>query len=410
MHKEKISNLKSMKCFKYIFSKDGFRGNWGSYFMMLMILGFIVVGIIWFRYGQDVILNKIRVLLDIILIKLGMKYDDKFRKKFQELKNKFKDNELSDDDETPPENNNDNNKIEINDIDENNDIIQNDNENKQVEKDEKIINKDKNRANDIEFIRKKGPKKNIFLHRSVIINKEHNPDIIIDEKKEKYEYLTDIEKDLLTLERAKILDDRTFCGYYWSLLKLRQLIIFTFFSFDDFNIFIIKLLSIFLLLSFNLVYNALFFFDKIINEIYDDRGKYSIKLEILNIFISSILFSFTIILIRFIITCHKKLIKLKNMEVYEEAQKESFSIHKSLIIKYIIYYIVGIILLIAFWYFITSFCAIFHYTQNHLFLNAFISFCFSMIYPFIYLLIPAWFRYLALKKNHEKFYCISQYI
>ena len=134
------------------------------------------------------------------------------------------------------------------------------------------------------------------------------------------------------------------------------------------------------------------------------------KLQILNIFISSILFSFTIILIRFIITSHKKLIKLKNMEIYEEAQKESFSIHKSLIIKYIIYYIVGSILLIVFWYFITSFCAIFHYTQNHLFLNAFISFCFSMIYPFIYLLIPAWFRYLALRKNYEKFYCISQNI
>ena len=250
----------------------------------------------------------------------------------------------------------------------------------------------------------------VFLHRSVIVNKEHNPDVIIDEKKEKNEYLTDIEKDLLTYERAKVLDDRTFCGYYWSLLKLRQLIIFTFFSFDDFNIFIIKLLSLFLLLSFNLVYNAIFFFDKIINEIYDDRGKYSLKLQILNIFISSILFSFTIILIRFIITCHKKLIKLKNMDSYEEAQKESFSIHKCLIIKYIIYYIVGIILLIVFWYFITSFCAIFHYTQNHLFLNAFISFCFSMIYPFIYLLIPAWFRYLALQKNHEKFYCISQNI
>ena len=410
VHEEKISNLKSMKCIKYIFSKDGFWGNWGSYFMMLMILGFIIVGIIWFYYGQDIILNKIRVLLDIILIKLGVKYDDKFRKKFEELKRKFKSNELEDEDVIPPEENNNNisNDIEIHNINENNDVIQSDN-NKQVEN-EIIITKDKNKANEIEFIRKKGPKDNVFLHRSVIVNKEHNPDVIIDEKKEKNEYLTDIEKDLLTYERAKVLDDRTFCGYYWSLLKLRQLIIFTFFSFDDFNIFIIKLLSLFLLLSFNLVYNAIFFFDKIINEIYDDRGKYSLKLQILNIFISSILFSFTIILIRFIITCHKKLIKLKNMDSYEEAQKESFSIHKCLIIKYIIYYIVGIILLIVFWYFITSFCAIFHYTQNHLFLNAFISFCFSMIYPFIYLLIPAWFRYLALQKNHEKFYCISQNI
>ena len=43
-------------------------------------------------------------------------------------------------------------------------------------------------------------------------------------------------------------------------------------------------------------------------------------------------------------------------------------------------------------------------------LNAFISFCLSNIYPFIYLLIPALFRYLALKKNHEKFYCLSQSI
>ena len=404
LHDEKISNFKSMKCFKYIFSKDGFLENWGSYFMMLMILGFIIVGIIWFHYGQDIILKKIRVLLDYILIKLGIKYDDKFRKKFEELKNKFKNIELNEDDITPPEND-----IEIHNINENNDIIQPDINNKKDEN-EIIINKDKNKGNNIEFIRKKGPKNNVYLHRSVIVNKDHNPDVIIDEKKEKNEYLTDIEKDLLTYERAKILDDRTFWGFYWSLLKLRQLIIFTFFSFDDFNIFIIKLLSLFLLLSFNLVYNAIFFFDKIINEIYDDKGKYSIKLQILNIFISSILFSFTIILIRFIITSHKKLIKLKHMDVYEEAQKESFSIHKSLIIKYIIYYIVGIILLIAFWYFITSFCAIFHYTQNHLFLNAFISFCFSMIYPFIYLLIPAWFRYLALRKNHEKFYCISQNI
>ena len=275
---------------------------------------------------------------------------------------------------------------------------------------EYIINEDKKKGNEMEIIRKKGPKKNILLYRSIVINKDQNEEDIIIEKKEKEVYLTDIEKDLLSYESAKKLDKRTFCGYYWSLLKFRQLIIFTFFSYDDFNLFLIKLLSFFLLLSFNLVYNAIFFFDKVINDIYDDEGKYSFTLQILNIFISSIIFSFTIILIRFIITCHKKLIKLKNMDAYEEAQKESFAIHKSLIILYIIYYVVGIILLLFFWYFLTSFGAIFHYTQDHCFLNAFISFCLSMIYPFIYCLIPAWFRYLALKKNHECFYCLSQHI
>ena len=407
VHEEKISNIKSMKCFKYVFSGDGFWGNWGSYFMMLMIIGFIIVGFFWFSKGQDILLQKIRIILDFILIKLGILHDENFRRKFEELKQKYKENELE---EEPVIINNEEEQkeIEINNIEENNSIIQGDKNN--VVENEYIISSEKNKNNEMEFIRKKGPKKNILLHRSIVINKDTKLEDIIIEAKEKEENLTDIEKDLLTYERAKKIDKRTYCGYYWSLLKLRQLIIFTFFSHNDFNLFLVKLFSFFLLLSFNLVYNAIFFFDKVINDIYDDRGEYSLKLQILNIFISSILFSFTIILIRFIITSHKKLIKLKNMDIYEEAQKESFSIHNCLIITYIIYYIVGMILLIFFWYFITSFGAIFHYTQNHCFLNAFISFCFSMIYPFIYCLIPALFRYLALKKNYEKLYCFSQCI
>ena len=407
VHEEKISNIKSMKCFKYTFSKDGFRGNWGSYFMMLMIVGFIIVGILWFMKGQDILLKKIRIILDYVLLKLGDKHDENFRKKFEELKNKYKDNEL-DEDPVIINNEEEQKEIENNNIEENNNIMQDD-KNKEI-KDEYIKKLDKNKNNEIEFIRKKGPKKNILLYRSVVINKDKEKEDIIINKKEKEEYLTDIEKDLLSYERAKKLDRRTYCGYYWSLLKLRQLIIFTFFVFDDFNLFLVKLFSFFLLLSFNLAYNAIFFFDKVINDIYDDRGKYSLKLQILNIFISSILFSFTIILIRFIIISHKKLIKLKNMDVYQDAQRESFSIHNRFIITYIIYYIIGAIFLIFFWYFLTSFGAIFHYTQNHCFLNAFISFCFSMIYPFIYCLIPALFRYLALKKNYERLYCISQYI
>ena len=409
VHEEKISNIKSMKCFKYVFSSDGFLGNWGSYFMMLMILGFIIVGIIWYNKGQDAILYKIRNNLDFILLRLADLRDEKFRQKFEELKRKFKENDLGDEQIIPDIDNNKNENIQNEiDVDENNNIIQKEKIN--TNKDEIIINKDKNKANEIEYIKKKGPKKNIFLTRSILLNKDQKPEDIIIKEKEEEDNLTDIEKDLLPYGKAKLLDKRTYCGYYWSFLKLRQLIIFTFISFDDFNLFLIKLLSIFLLLSFNLVYNAIFFFDKIINEIYDDRGKYNIKLEFLNIFISSVLFSFTIISIRFIITCHKMFIKLKNMEEYQDAQKQSFYIHKCLIIKYTIYFIVSLILLIFFWYFITSFGAIFHYTQNHLFLNAFISFCLSNIYPFIYLLIPALFRYLALKKNHEKFYCLSQSI
>ena len=261
------------------------------------------------------------------------------------------------------------------------------------------------------YIRKKGPKKNLHLIRSLALDKENEvPEDIIPIKRNYNEKLTDIEIDLLPYEVAKTLDKRKFKGYYWSLLKLRQLIIFTFLVFDDFNIFLIKLIAFFLLLSINFVYNSILFYDKIIDKIYDNEGKYSLIIQILNIFIGSVAFSLTIVLIRFIITCHKRFIKLKEIENYEKAQKESFSMHRSLLTRYIVFITVSIILLLFFWYYISCFCGIFHFTQNHLFLNAFLSFLLSMIYPFIYCLLPAMFRYLAFKKNQKCYYNFSQYI
>ena len=65
--------------------------------------------------------------------------------------------------------------------------------------------------------------------------------------------------DLLSYDKAKILDKRDYLGYYWSFLKYRQLILFTFFSYDDYNFTFIKIISFFLLLSLNLTYNAIFF-------------------------------------------------------------------------------------------------------------------------------------------------------
>ena len=397
-YEETISNFKVLKCFKYIFSKKGFSYNWGSYFIMLILIGTIILTILWFKIGEGLILSYIREILDIIIIGLESEHQVKVKNKFEEIRENNKKPEQNgiENISCPPKKTEED---EINNLKtiNNKDIISSENE---------LIEKEK------EIFRKKGPKKNEILLRSISIKKENllKRKILIEQKRKINYRLEDIEKDLLSYEKAKIIDEREFSGYYWSLIKLRQLIIFTFFSFNDFNFFIIKLIAFLLLLSLNLAYNAIFFFDKIIDKIYDNKGKYSLKTQILNILICSLIFSFTIILVRFIITCHKKYIKLKEYENLEEAKKESYSIHKSLIIRYIIFIIVGIILLLFCWYFIHSFCAIFQCTQNHLFLNAFLSFILSMIYSFIYCLIPASFRYLGLKKNKKCFYCLSQYI
>ena len=419
-YKHVLSNLETIKCVKYLFSKDGFKYNFGSYFMMIMIIGFVSVSIIWFIIGEDIILSSIREILDKILIKNDLAFQEKVKKKFEEMRGKNGNKKKTNlNKNNPPKKNgnnggeeNGNKSIETINIDNNNVNIIDRNEGTNEKEDiisssNKMIEKEEEEK----YIRKKGPKKNLHLIRSLALDKENEvPEDIIPIKRNYNEKLTDIEIDLLPYEVAKTLDKRKFKGYYWSLLKLRQLIIFTFLVFDDFNIFLIKLIAFFLLLSINFVYNSILFYDKIIDKIYDNEGKYSLKIQILNIFIGSVAFSLTIVLIRFIITCHKRFIKLKEIEIYEKAQKESFSMHRSLLTRYIVFITVGIILLLLFWYYICCFCGIFHFTQNHLFLNAFLSFLLSMIYPFIYCLLPAMFRYLAFKKNQKCYYNFSQYI
>ena len=168
------------------FTEVGFTKNWGSYFMMLMIIGFIITMILWFKTGQDDILNLLRNILDIILIKLDMFRDDKFRKKYEELKAKFKEEPLEEDkvenidNENNMNNINNNNvkengnvSINVNNIEESIHIIENKENNNSNEK-EFITNLDNNLKNDIEIVRKKGPKTNILLYRSIVLNKEND--------------------------------------------------------------------------------------------------------------------------------------------------------------------------------------------------------------------------------------------
>ena len=421
-HKETISNLKAAKCFKYIFSKKGFTYNWGSYFMMLMIIGFIVFTVLWFVEGEDLILVYIREILDLILIRNEMKYKGKVKQKFEEMKTlnkseiktnknnendkksngaeqpiQSKNNEISESKENSESKEKQEDKEKSENVEDKNKEIDN-NDSNEINNKDIITSKNQLIEKENEFFRKKGPKKNALLIRSINLNKENKlkeDKIIPPQPKNPKTGLTDIEIDSLPYNKAKEIDQRTYFEYYWSQLKYRQLILFTFFSFNDYNFFYIKVLCFFLLLSLNLSYNIIFFFDKVINQIYDDKGKYSIKLQILNVIICSLIFSFSIILCRLAIKAHRKYIKLKQYEIYEEAQKESYSIHKRLVIRYIIFIIFDGILLVGMWYFVTGFCAIFHYTQNHMFLNAFFSFLLSMIYPFAYLLLPALFRYLG---------------
>ena len=84
-----------------------------------------------------------------------------------------------------------------------------------------------------------------------------------------------------------------------------------------------------------------------------------------------------------------------------------------LIIKFIIYFILSLLLLILFWYYVAMFGAIYRNTQIHLLKDTLISFALSLVYPFGIYLLPGFFRIPALsasKKNKKYLYDFSQVV
>ena len=83
------------------------------------------------------------------------------------------------------------------------------------------------------------------------------------------------------------------------------------------------------------------------------------------------------------------------------------------LIKFIIFFALSFLLLGFFWYYLTCFNAIYVNTKIYLIENTFISFAFSLFYPFLINLIPMSLRRWAIKseeKDDGLLYQISQFI
>ena len=129
------------------------------------------------------------------------------------------------------------------------------------------------------------------------------------------------------------IDKRSYLEYYFSLLKRNQLILFTFYTNDDYNSKIIKL-SLFLF-SFALYYtvNSLFFNDSTMHKIYEDEGAFNFIYQLPNILYSTIISTFFSTLIKFFSLTEKNILSIKNAK--ENINKMKLKILKCVVIKII---------------------------------------------------------------------------
>ena len=194
-------------------------------------------------------------------------------------------------------------------------------------------------------------------------------------------------------------------------MKRKHLILFTFLPTNDYNLITIKY-SLFLI-SFSLYFtiNGFFFTDNSMIKIQNNNGKFNLLFQIPYILYSSIISGLIKTILNTLSLSERDFLSLKNVKenLIEEAEKTK----KNIQIKIILFFILGSLFIMFFWYFISCFCAVYVNTQKILIEDTLSSFGLSLLYPFALKLVPGIFRIPALndpKKDKECLYKLGNIV
>ncbi len=147
------------------------------------------------------------------------------------------------------------------------------------------------------------------------------------------------------------------------------------------------------------------------HNIVEVEGKFNILYQLPNILCSSLISFILNAIILNLALSEESLIELKNHK--KDKSKIIKRFKKILIIKLILFFVVGFILLIVSWYYVSCFCLVYKNTQLYLLKDTLISLGQSLLIPFGLYLIPGLFRIPALsnRKNKRKYlYNFSKFL
>ena len=385
------SNLGTMKCYETLFSKDGLLTNIGSYILLFIIFVHMLSIILFYKCGYYILESKIKNIISKIKKHPKCIKSTKVKNKKKKKKKIFK-------------NSNPTKKVKK--------IIKNriDTEEKIPEKTDKSFNKFSKLKMKDNKVNKYGEKEQngSIIPLSNLSDKPFNLNskLKINEIIKNY---NDFELNSLNYKDALEIDKRAYLQCYISLLKTKQQIIFTFFPIKDDNILIIKICLFCLSFSIYYFFNTFFFSCKAIHKVYEDKGSYDAS-YFMPLIIYSFLISYYInALIKFITLSERNLSELKKEKIIKNLFDKQAKIQRCLIIKYICYFIISFIFLIFFWYYLSSFCAVYQNSQVYVIKNTFISFIIGLIYPFFSNLFPGIFRLYSLNTKKDKRECIYKF-
>ena len=222
----------------------------------------------------------------------------------------------------------------------------------------------------------------------------------MDKKEEKK--LTDFELNDLEYLDAIELDKRNFGQIYWATLKREHIILFTFFSWNDYNIIYVKIARFIFLIVTDMAMNVIFFSDDSMHKLYLNYGKYDFVQQIPQIIYSTAISQLLEVFLCFLSLTDKYFYEIKNLKNDKNINNLIFRIFRCIKIKLIIFFVFTFILFAFYWYFISAFCAVYQNTQTTYIKDSVSSYLTGLLYPIALYLIPASLRMLSFFDSKKK--------
>ena len=148
--------------------------------------------------------------------------------------------------------------------------------------------------------------------------------------------------------------------------------------------------------------NVFFFSDDSMHRLYVDYGKYNFIQQIPQIIYSTALSQALGILLCYLSLTDKHFYQIKGLEGENINKPIIFNILKCIKYKLLVFFGFTLILFVFYWYFISSFCAVYQNTQEAFIKDSYSSFLTGLLCPFVLYLFPTILRIIALKDDIKK--------
>jgi len=225
---------------------------------------------------------------------------------------------------------------------------------------------------------------------------------MIEVEPKKEEVLTDFEYNSLEYLVALELDNRKFLKVYWSLLKREHTIIFTFFSWNDYNIFSIKLSKFFFLICTDMAFNVFFFSDDSMHNLYESGGEFNFVDSFVQMIYSTIISQVLQVFLNYLTMTDIHYYQIKGLKNDNANKSKVLSIINRIKFKIIAFYIFTFLVFLFYWYIVAAFCAVYENTQIIFITDSISSFLLGLVYPFVLYFLPTGLRFWSLKAKEKK--------